>query len=76
MVCLGLILVLCVCVRVCEVCGVGVCVVILQQDHTYATAWVRVSKSEMADRRRLVSARDGTAALKWASDTSSPWLRS
>lgn len=36
------------CVRVCEVCGVGVCVVILQQDHTYATVWFRVSKSEVA----------------------------
>jgi len=56
MVCLGLILVLCVCVcvcvcvymRVCEVCGVSVAVVILQQDHTYASVWVRMSKSEVA----------------------------
>jgi len=63
------------CMRVCEVCGVGVCFVILQQDHTYATAWVRVSKSEVADRRWPVSARDCTAALKWASDTSAPSLR-
>jgi len=37
----------CVYVRVCEACGVGVCVVMLQQDHTYATVWVRVSKTEV-----------------------------
>ena len=34
-------------------CGVGVCVVILQQDHTYATVWVRVTKSEVAGRSTL-----------------------